>query len=78
MTIGELQIVNKGGVVRMRIEVNHIDVILDGSYYRVGDGVVTTHDRNTGIEGCNVMVEFLGRICEQPWWVEKRTQRLNL
>jgi len=23
------------------------------------------------------MVEFLGRICEQPWWIEKRNKRLN-
>ncbi len=36
-------------------------------------------DVGTGITaylGAHVMVEFLGRICEQPWWIEKRNLRL--
>jgi len=23
------------------------------------------------------MVEFMGRICQQPWWIEKRNRRLK-
>ena len=37
-------------------------------------------DVGTGVTaylGAHVMVEFLGRICEQPWWIEKRNKRLN-
>ena len=37
-------------------------------------------DMGTGVTaylGAHIMVEFMGRICEQPWWVEKRNRRLK-
>ena len=36
----------------------------------VGTGV-------TGYLGAHTVVEFLGRICEQPWWAERRKKWLD-
>jgi len=56
--------------IARRTEIIAFDFVEVNPQLDVGTGV-------TAYLGAHVMVEFLGRICEQPWWVEKRNKRLN-
>ena len=53
-----------------RTEIIAFDFVEVNPQLDVGTGV-------TAYLGAHVMVEFLGRICEQPWWIKKRNKRLN-
>ena len=56
--------------IARRTEIIAFDFVEVNPQLDVGTGV-------TAYLGAHVMVEFLGRICEQPWWIEKRNKRLN-
>ena len=68
MTYAELR--DTLDAIARRTEIIAFDFVEVNPQLDVGTGV-------TAYLGAHVMVEFLGRICEQPWWIEKRNKRLN-
>ena len=68
MTYAELR--DTLDAIARRTEIIAFDFVEVNPQLDVGTGV-------TAYLGAHVMVEFLGRICEQPWWIEKRYNRLN-
>ena len=68
MTYAELR--DTLDAIARHTEVIAFDFVEVNPQLDVGTGV-------TAYLGAHVMVEFLGRICEQPWWIEKRNKRLN-
>ena len=67
MTYAELR--DTLDAIAQRTEVIGFDFVEVNPQLDVGTGI-------TAYLGVHVMVEFLGRICEQPWWIEKRNLRL--
>jgi agmatinase len=67
MTYAELR--DTLDAIAQRTEVIGFDFVEVNPQLDVGTGI-------TAYLGAHVMVEFLGRICEQPWWIEKRNLRL--
>ena len=68
MTYAELR--DTLDAIARRTEIIAFDFVEVNPQLDVGTGV-------TAYLGAHVMVEFLGRICEQPWWIEKRNKRLK-
>jgi agmatinase len=68
MTYAELR--DTLDAIARRTEIIAFDFVEVNPQLDVGTGV-------TAYLGAHIMVEFMGRICEQPWWVEKRNRRLK-